>query len=70
MSVLPAVTAVWLHHRALDTWTDCSVVSTGYGEYSCSACSYCSTVTSLNNHLSSTLYQNSVQLFPSYSPLT
>ena len=28
MVVLPAVTAVLLHQSALDTWTDCSVVST------------------------------------------
>jgi hypothetical protein len=27
--VLPAVTAVLLHHSAVDTWTDCNVVSTG-----------------------------------------
>jgi len=25
---LPAVTAVLLHHSAMDTWTDCRVVST------------------------------------------
>ena len=29
MAVLPAVTAVLLHHIAMDTWTDCNVVSTG-----------------------------------------
>ena len=29
MVVLPAVTAVLLHHSAVDTGTDCSVVSTG-----------------------------------------
>jgi hypothetical protein len=29
MAVLPAVTAVLLHHRAMDIWTDCNVVSTG-----------------------------------------
>jgi len=29
MVVLPAVTAVLLHHSAMDTWTDCSVESTG-----------------------------------------
>ena len=29
MAVLPAVTAVLLHHCAMDTWTDCSVVSAG-----------------------------------------
>jgi len=27
--VLPAVTAVLLYHSVMDTWTDCSVVSTG-----------------------------------------
>jgi len=29
MAVLPAVTAVLLHHIAMDTWTDCNIVSTG-----------------------------------------
>ena len=29
MAVLPVVTAVVLHHFAMDTWTDCNVVSTG-----------------------------------------
>jgi len=29
MLVLPAVTTVLLHHSAMDTWTDSSVVSTG-----------------------------------------
>ena len=29
IAVLPAVTAVLLHHSAMDTWTDCNVVSTG-----------------------------------------
>jgi hypothetical protein len=29
MVVLPAVTAVLLHHSAVVTWTDCNVVSTG-----------------------------------------
>jgi len=29
MAVLPAVTAVLLDHSAMDTWTDCNVVSTG-----------------------------------------
>jgi len=29
MAVLPAVTAVLLHHGAMYTWTDCNVVSTG-----------------------------------------
>jgi len=29
MAVLPAVTAVLLHHSAMYTWTGCSVLSTG-----------------------------------------
>jgi len=29
IAVLPAVTAVLLHHSAMDIWTDSSVVSTG-----------------------------------------
>jgi hypothetical protein len=29
MAVLSAVTGVLLHHSAMDTWTDCSVVSIG-----------------------------------------
>jgi len=29
MASMPAVTAVLLHHNAMDTRTDCSVVSTG-----------------------------------------
>jgi hypothetical protein len=29
MAVLSAVTAVLLHHSAMDIWIDCSVVSTG-----------------------------------------
>jgi len=29
MAVLPAVTAVLLHHSAMDIWTDSSVVSAG-----------------------------------------
>jgi len=29
MSFLPVVTAVLLHHSAMDAWTDCNVVSTG-----------------------------------------
>ena len=28
-AVLPAVTVVLLHYSAMDTWTDCNVVSTG-----------------------------------------
>jgi len=46
MAVLPAVTAVLLHHSAMDTWTDCNVSSTVYRGNDGSACSYCSTVTS------------------------
>ena len=30
MAVLPAVTAVLLHHSAMDTWTEYNVASTGY----------------------------------------
>ena len=30
MTVLPAVTAVLLHHSAMNTWTDCNIVNTGY----------------------------------------
>jgi hypothetical protein len=29
MAVLPAVTAVLIHHCAMDTWTESSVVNTG-----------------------------------------
>jgi hypothetical protein len=29
MAILSAVTAVLLHLSAMDTWTDCNVVSTG-----------------------------------------
>jgi hypothetical protein len=29
MAILPAVTAVLLHHSAMDVWTDYNVVSTG-----------------------------------------
>jgi hypothetical protein len=58
MAVLPAVTAVLLHHSAMDIWTDCSVVNTGYWVNGVSACGYCSTVTSLHNDLSSSLYHN------------
>ena len=46
MAVLPAVTAVLLHHSAMDTWTDCNDVSTGYRGNVDSAISYCSTITS------------------------
>jgi len=46
MALLPAVTAVLLHQSAMDTWTDCSDVSTGYRGIDGSACSYLSTFTS------------------------
>ena len=46
MEVQPAVTAVLLHYRAMDTWTECNVVSTGYRGNGGSALSYCNTVTS------------------------
>ena len=29
MAFLPEVTAVRLHHSAMDIWTECNVVSTG-----------------------------------------
>ena len=29
MAVLPAVTAVLLHHSAMEKWTDCNAVITG-----------------------------------------
>jgi len=45
IAVLPAVTAVLLHHSAMDTCTDCIVVSTGNRGNGGFACSYCSTVT-------------------------
>jgi len=46
MLVLPAVTAVLLHHSAMDTWTDCNFVNTGLRGIGVSACSYSNTVTS------------------------
>ena len=45
MAVLPAVTAVLLHHSAMDIWTEGNVVSTGERGNEGSACSYRSTVT-------------------------
>ena len=33
MGVLPAVTAVLLHHNAMGTWTECDVVSTIHENY-------------------------------------
>ena len=46
MAVLPAVTAVLLHHCAMGIWTEGHVVSTGQRGNGGSACSYCSPVTS------------------------
>jgi len=46
MAFLPAVTAVLLHHSAMDIWTESSIVSTEVRGNGGSACSYCSTVTS------------------------
>ena len=46
MAVLPAVTAVLLHHSAMDKWTDCNFVIILQKGNGGSACSYCSTVTS------------------------
>jgi len=47
ISVMPAVTAVLYHHSAMDIWTEVNDVSTGYRGNGGSACSYCSTVTSV-----------------------
>ena len=46
MAVLPTVTAVLLHHSAMDTGTYCNVVSTGKNGNGGSVCSYCNTDTS------------------------
>ena len=46
MAVLSAVTAVLLHHSAMDIWTDCRIFSTGQRGYGGSVYSYCSTVKS------------------------
>jgi len=46
MAVSSAVTAVLLHHSAMDIWTACNVVSTRYRGNGGPACSYCSTFTS------------------------
>ena len=43
-AVMPAVTAVLLHHSAVDKETDCSFISTGYRGNDGYACSYCITV--------------------------
>jgi len=39
MVFLPTVTAILLHHCAMDTWSECNVVSTGYRGNDGSACS-------------------------------
>ena len=64
MAVLTAVTAVLLHHSAMDIWTEGNVVSTGKRGNGGSACSYCSTATSPNNDRSSTIYHNVIKYFP------
>ena len=46
MAVMPAVTAVLLHHSTVDSGTECSVVCRGYRGNGGYPCSYCSTVTS------------------------
>ena len=46
MAVLPEVTAVLLHHSAVDTGTEGNSVSTGQRGNGGSVCSYCSTITS------------------------
>jgi len=45
MTVLPAVTAILLHHSAMDIWTDCSVVSRGVRGNGGSACRFFSSFT-------------------------
>jgi len=46
MADLSAVTAVLIHHSAMDMLSDCSVVSTVQRGNGSSDCSYCSTDTS------------------------
>jgi len=46
LTVMPADTAVMLHHIAKDTGSDCKVVTTWWRGYNVYACSHCSTVTS------------------------
>jgi len=46
MEVMPAVTAVLLHHTAKDTRTDCNVVNTEWRGNFVYACIYCSTLIS------------------------
>jgi hypothetical protein len=46
MAVLPAVTTKQLNYSVIDTWTDCSAVSTVQKKNGGSGCSYYSTVTS------------------------
>jgi len=47
IAVLPAVTSLLLHHSAMYTGTDYSVVGTGQKGNGGYACTYCNTVTSL-----------------------
>jgi hypothetical protein len=47
MAFLPAVTAVLLHHSAMDKWTESNIVSTGYSGNGGSACRYCISDTSM-----------------------
>jgi len=46
MTGLPEVTALLLHHIAMDKWNDGCVVITGYRKYGGSALRYCCIVTS------------------------
>jgi len=46
LAVLPAVTAVLLHHNAMEKCIDCNVVTAVQSGNCGSACSYFSTVTS------------------------
>ena len=56
-------------YNVMDARTDRNIFSTEQRGNGGPACSYCSTVTSLNPDLSSTLYHNIVQYFPTDSPL-
>jgi len=40
MAVLPRVTAILIHHSAMNIWRDCCVVSTVKRGYRGSVCSY------------------------------
>jgi len=69
LAFMPSVTAVLLHHSAMDTGPDCNIFSTGKRRIGGSPNSYCNTLTSLNNDLNILLYHNIVQYFPTDSPL-